>query len=381
MKARVIQFAIITACLALPISLRAELQFSAGLQIRSPADFYQPLGSYGSWVEVPSYGQCWHPNVALGWRPYCNGYWEWTDCGWYWVSDDPWAWACYHYGSWVYEPYYGWVWVPGTEWAPAWVTWRYTDDYIGWAPCEPGGVVFAPSFFVFVPTRRFHEHIRPNDVVVNNAAIINRSRLVNNFRRETRSFNGTRETVVVNPGPGLDPIQRVTGRRLTPLPITQVVSQTPVPSTIRRTAAAGVERTRTFTPRATGTSQPRVYAPQTQERTVTQPPVRAAQPNQQTVPVPSQPTVPQSPAARELTPHPRTPTPPRWQPPPAQVRPPPVRPVQPPAAPAREQVRPPPVPELQPPAQVAPPPERRAPPPPPPASERERGPRRDRDQP
>src|SRR3977135_729720 len=33
----------------------------------------------------------------------------------------------------------GWVWVPGDQWAPAWVSWRQTDDedYVGWAPLPP----------------------------------------------------------------------------------------------------------------------------------------------------------------------------------------------------------------------------------------------------
>ena len=33
---------------------------------------------------------------------------------------------------------YGWFWVPGDTWAPAWVQWRYSDDYVGWAPIGPG---------------------------------------------------------------------------------------------------------------------------------------------------------------------------------------------------------------------------------------------------
>jgi len=28
--------------------------------------------------------------------------------------------------------------VPGRDWSPAWVTWRYTDAYCGWAPLPPG---------------------------------------------------------------------------------------------------------------------------------------------------------------------------------------------------------------------------------------------------
>jgi len=98
------------------------------IQINSPSDFYQPLEPYGAWVNVGSYGRCWHPReVPSDWQPYTDGHWEWTDAGWYWVSDEPWGWACFHYGSWEDDPQYGWVWIPGTEWAPAWVTWRYSD--------------------------------------------------------------------------------------------------------------------------------------------------------------------------------------------------------------------------------------------------------------
>jgi len=48
--------------------------------------FYQTLAPYGSWIEVPDYGWCWRPTVAVvdvGWQPYCDrGRWLWTDCGW-----------------------------------------------------------------------------------------------------------------------------------------------------------------------------------------------------------------------------------------------------------------------------------------------------------
>src|SRR5690348_5509974 len=95
---------------------RAQVTFSAGLQINSVGDFYSPLAAYGNWVDVANYGRCWQPvGAAEGWRPYSNGYWEWTDLGWYWVSDEPWAWACYHYGTWILDLTYGWLCVPGTE--------------------------------------------------------------------------------------------------------------------------------------------------------------------------------------------------------------------------------------------------------------------------
>src|SRR5690242_14436783 len=92
----------VNLCLGIP-KASAEIRFSAGIEINATSDFYTPLGSEGTWVDVRPYGRCWHPRVAAGWRPYTTGHWEWTDVGWYWVSDEPWAWACYHYGSWNFD--------------------------------------------------------------------------------------------------------------------------------------------------------------------------------------------------------------------------------------------------------------------------------------
>jgi hypothetical protein len=64
--------------------------------------FYDPLSTYGEWVTVGSYGRAWRPRVAVGWRPYYYGRWEWTNEGWLWVSDEPWGWAAYHYGRWAF---------------------------------------------------------------------------------------------------------------------------------------------------------------------------------------------------------------------------------------------------------------------------------------
>jgi len=229
---------------AAPNIVRAQvgvgISANVDINIGSPSDFYQPLEPYGSWVDVGSYGRCWHPrDIGTDWQPYTIGHWEWTDAGWYWVSDEPWGWACFHYGSWFDAPDIGWCWIPGTEWAPAWVTWRYSDDYIGWAPCGPGRAVLGASFFTFCDVHRFQDHFRGRrDFVVNNTTIINRTRVVNNFSRRTVDIGGRQRTVFENRGPGIDPIKRATGRDFTPRPIRDVIresrQESRQPDTVRR---------------------------------------------------------------------------------------------------------------------------------------------------
>ncbi len=123
--------------------------------------FREGLAPYGDWENVGSYGPVWRPRVAAGWRPYYYGRWTWTDEGWLWVSDEPWGWGPYHYGRWGWDASYGWFWVPGYQWAPAWVTWRYSADVVGWAPLGPGWSLYAtayPAFYnwwTFVPCASF----------------------------------------------------------------------------------------------------------------------------------------------------------------------------------------------------------------------------------
>jgi hypothetical protein len=179
--------------------------------------FYTDLAPYGSWYELPGYGWCWQPRVVElypAWRPYCDrGRWLWTDCGWYWQSDYSWGWAPFHYGRWHRHPSIGWVWFPHTSWAPAWVSWRYTDDYCGWAPLPPGahftvgvgftnhgthvGVDFgfglAASHFTFVSWKHFLDrhprhyalapaqasHVYRNCTVINNYVAGNNNTIIN----------------------------------------------------------------------------------------------------------------------------------------------------------------------------------------------------------
>jgi uncharacterized protein DUF6600 len=140
---------------------KAQVQVSISI-----GGFYDELDPYGRWIDC-RYGECWVPErVGYDWQPYSNGEWIYTEYGWTWVSYDPWGESPYHYGTWVYLDRYGWSWVPGTVWAPAWVTWSYSDNYVGWAPLPPDyafgysgysgrPIVLASTRYVFVPTNRF----------------------------------------------------------------------------------------------------------------------------------------------------------------------------------------------------------------------------------
>ncbi len=149
------------ACFAAPPAAQAQVDVNVTI-----GGFYDELAPYGRWVDC-RYGQCWVPaRVAADWQPYSNGQWIYTDYGWTWVSEDPWGGSPYHYGTWTSIEGYGWSWVPGTVWAPAWVTWSYSDRYVGWAPLPPTVVFGASGYsgspvvvtrtqYVFVPTNRF----------------------------------------------------------------------------------------------------------------------------------------------------------------------------------------------------------------------------------
>src|SRR5262249_48307522 len=108
--------------------------------------------------------------------------------------------------------------IPGDQWGPSWVSWRASDDYVGWAPLPPGGydVSVASADFVFVPEGRF---LAPR--VVNYIAPFDR---VNAIYPRTRTFNNYRfaNNRVFNAGVPVDRIQRAIGR---PVPRFQVADQ------------------------------------------------------------------------------------------------------------------------------------------------------------
>ena len=130
-KLMILLFFLITG---LSMNVKAEPRFGhGGFEL-----FYSSLSPYGTWIQIDGGINVWRPiHMRTGWLPYKYGRWIWTEDGWYWNSDEPFGYIVFHYGRWYYDDYYGWIWIPDDVWAPAWVEWRYDNDYIGWAPLPP----------------------------------------------------------------------------------------------------------------------------------------------------------------------------------------------------------------------------------------------------
>ena len=187
--------------------------------------FYDQLSPYGNWVEYQNYGYVWIPDVDREFSPYStNGHWIYTDDGWTWVSEYSWGWAPFHYGRWAYDDSYGWLWVPNNEWAPAWVSWRRSEGYYGWAPMGPG-ISLEMSFgggyrvpndrWTFVSDRdinrpdidRYYVDRSTNVTIINKSTVINNT-YVDNSRHTTYAA-----------GPARDDVQKVTGTAIRPIAI------------------------------------------------------------------------------------------------------------------------------------------------------------------
>jgi hypothetical protein len=182
--------------------------------------FHQELAPYGRWVSTAAYGEVWCPTVvAAGWQPYLDGEWAYTDYGWTWVSYDPFGPDPFHYGTWVWIDSCGWSWVPGFVWGPAWVTWAYTDSYIGWACLPPSfditvagyagrPIVVPQNQYIFVAVNSFVgttvSSVRVP--VQQNAGILTRAHKVTRF-----SVSGG---IVRASDPPPSFVQRVTGKTL-----------------------------------------------------------------------------------------------------------------------------------------------------------------------
>ncbi len=187
--------------------------------------FYDQLSPYGQWVDYPNYGYAWIPDAGPDFVPYSTrGNWVMTEYGWTWFSSYKWGWAPFHYGRWGYDNYYGWFWVPGGEWGPAWVDWRSSEGYFGWAPMEPG-VSINFSFgmgndgnynhWIFMSDRyigssnmnRYYVSSRDHERIFRNSRII------------TNTYTDHRNHSTYISGPSRRDVQRITGEKIKPVAI------------------------------------------------------------------------------------------------------------------------------------------------------------------
>ena len=188
--------------------------------------FYTKLSSEGNWVEAGNYGYCFRPRVSGDWRPYRDGHWVWTDRGWYWDSNEHFGWATYHYGRWINIGGTGWCWVPGHQWAPAWVSWRESDEDVGWAPLPPEADVsvrvgisswsdsyygIGPSAYSFISYSHWSAPSYAQYVVppAQNVQIISQTKNVTNIV--------TNNTVINNFGPQVQTVAAKTNQNIQPV--------------------------------------------------------------------------------------------------------------------------------------------------------------------
>jgi hypothetical protein len=200
-QCRRLAFAMFTGCSVAAVTISAPI----AIGLFSPAhaqvsdEFQAALEPYGHWEQHGRWGDVWVPEGRPdGWRPYTVGHWVYTDdWGWYWVSDgdeEDWGWVTYHYGRWLRDRDIGWFWVPSDEWGPAWVDWRQSDEYVGWAPAPPESVVSDydddPTYWSFVPPRyvtasRLNTYYLPpnrTDVIIRDTVVVNRTVLISRDR-------------------------------------------------------------------------------------------------------------------------------------------------------------------------------------------------------
>ena len=370
-------------------------------QAQVSIDFRSALDPYGQWRQDPRWGAVWIPaRRPRDWRPYTYGHWVYTDeWGWYWVADDAeedFAWIVYHYGRWLFDLSSGWLWIPNDEWAPAWVDWRYGDNYVGWRPLPPDPVIYEyqddPVYWTFLPSRyltapRMRRYFVPAE---RRAALLRSTVIVN----RTLSVRSGRARLGVNPG--IAPASIAAARRsairtfrVRPRVFagTQgVTGAVPVRAEdIRAGRQAGqrgrtranatvVQRTTTLIKPGTAAPAPQALGKDEKGRLGSRPP-RAAQGAAPPAGPASPPAAPPPPpAARPAAPPPPPAAQPAAPPPPPAARPavppppPAARPEAPPPPPAARPAAPPPPPAARPEAPPPPPAARPAAPPPPPAA-------------
>jgi hypothetical protein len=114
------------------------------------------------------------------------------------------------------------MWIPDTEWGPAWVSWRRSEGYYGWAPLGPGisiniaiggGYNIPDEHWIFVKDRDIERRDINHYYVdkTKNVTIIKNSTVINN----TYVDNSRHVTYIA--GPNKDDVQKVTGKTVNPV--------------------------------------------------------------------------------------------------------------------------------------------------------------------
>ena len=197
--------------------------------------FQRELSPYGSWSYNPRWGDVWRPRVAVGFKPYSNGYWANTqEYGWMWISDDPWGDLTYRYGRWVFDPRDGWMWVPGYVWGPSWVVWRSGAGSVGWFPMPPddyyGNGAYGGNYASFYGYRDWYGPSFSNDTFFSLWIFVGEDRFADrnyrNYVRPQREYNTlivnttevtnyvTVNNYVVNRSINVERIERASNRRI-----------------------------------------------------------------------------------------------------------------------------------------------------------------------
>ena len=214
--------------------------------------FYSTLSPHGEWISLDYDLVVWRPtSVHYDWSPYSIGRWAWTEDGWYWDSYESFGWAVYHYGRWDYNDYYGWVWLPDYEWAPAWVEWRYNDDYLGWAPLSPYAS-FKVGIGISYSINRHLHHRFWNFVRYDNFCRTNVNIYIVNNSYNNRIFSNTKFRTnyysdggrIINRGVDRDYVERRAGYKIRRTEISRVNDY----STYEKTSKSRGEKINVFRP-------------------------------------------------------------------------------------------------------------------------------------
>jgi uncharacterized protein YraI len=362
------------------------------------AVFYSQLAPFGNWVWLQGQYVFVPNNVGPYWRPYTVGRWVFTDrYGWMWASSEPFGWATYHYGRWGFSNQVGWFWVPGSRWAPAWVSWRSSNDYLAWAPLPPAydesvsievNARNVPDYYwQAVPSDQFLSDDLPRRIVrdqarfkpilqetrpLGNVTITNNNVVVNNVVNLNYVEEKTKEKVVVHKVERTKDAAKAGKVEGSAIEIFQPAAGQ-VPATVAPSAPKKIEdvaaesKTKEQAGGAPTTEEllvpPEIKTPKAKEAAPPAPPLPEAPKGGETAPAeagaPAAPAAPPPPAGEAPAPPP---------PPAEEAAPPPPPPPSPSEGAAPPPPAPPPSEEAAPPAPPPPPPppaEETAPPPPP----------------